>query len=1123
MRARGGSLRVRRDTQNLRTLTRSTVHAGQVAGRIVHVQEQCRNVLRVAVTVRHQLSLRRIHEQVRHARRIATEPQLRCRIVEHHRISRINHSRSGERARSGHRVRNLGRLSLGVQAQNAQRNSHHQSVRIHDVGVRITPGAVQRVQGVLNGLPLAVAALRNLHQRVVQALLTHRLQAVVARAVLVGVNEHVVGAARGHLLPVTPGGNTEGQARLGGIRTGSLQCRHVRGGTHVLQVHAGIRTHTQLRGRDARARSAQLKSTQQGAVTALIHRGTLQGQGLLGRAGTLSIEGDIGASHTHRGDRLRCHVQRHAQGLHRSRGISIGQDQAARSARNVLAGTRNGDRTGRVVYRILVRVHGRVAGLLQLRRVNAHRHGERCLLAGTHRHGLRVGELHTRDARAALIVQGVGVRHRVGVLNAHAVLQGLHTGVRGVLEHAESVRNLFGACRVEQQHLAGYSSRGVDTAGTHTVHRVGVAPGVLHVVVGGVHDDGLKHARTVLRVRLHDQRRNTGNKGRGHGRTGLHARTGAATNLDGGNVRARCRNVRLGDAVRTVQAARGGGVRLIQLAVGHANRVAQVLAELQGQLTRINLRGKALHLALCQAHARNGGVTADSGVTNLSVRGEHHAGCASRLQVVEAYLRTAGCGAVSVRPVDESPLALQRCGFLFGECLAGVAVAGGGTHHGAAQLLLGRLRIVEAHRVVAVGVRLVRGGENLHAVHQLGRADGVRHGQAVGAGAGAARVGVGVAHGVVVVGVTRRNHGEDALAVEGADRVVHGLIEHAELVAERQVRDVGAVGEVAVVVGVEHAVQALGDERGGALTTENAQTNQLGVRCGAGADLHVVELLFGELGVVAVEGAAVRVHAVTCRGARHVATVAAAVERVVIRVGSGGFLLTGVVIVTDQVVAAKELLRIVGALGNRVGCLCLLEGFLRAGATQIGVRVVDTGIEHDNLHALAGVAGGGGVCRALRPHGERVRINEGAAVLRCHVLNDADAFHIVAVRERTNLLDVTVERHAAHRVVGGVQDLRAGFLRRGGALLLHAGADCLHLCLRVDGCLRAGADRVRLGLGVRALTLESDEHGAFAGGAVQAGGENFVVVLAGAGVLVGRVPVCAAYYARCRVGGGTER
>ena len=107
--------------------------------------------------------------------------------------------------------------------------------------------------------------------------------------------------------------------------------------------------------------------------------------------------------------------------------------------------------------------------------------------------------------------------------------------------------------------------------------------------------------------------------------------------------------------------------------------------------------------------------------------------------------------------------------------------------------------------------------------------------------------------------------------------------------------------------------------------------------------------------------------------------------------------------------------------------------------------------------------------------------------------------------------------------MGGVQDLRAGFLRRGGALLLHTGTNRLHLCLRVDGCLCAGADCVRLSLCVRTLTLKSDEHGAFAGGAVQAGGEDFVVVLAGAGVMVGCVAVCAAYYARSRVGGGTER
>ena len=271
-----------------------------------------------------------------------------------------------------------------------------------------------------------------------------------------------------------------------------------------------------------------------------------------------------------------------------------------------------------------------------------------------------------------------------------------------------------------------------------------------------------------------------------------------------------------------------------------------------------------------------------------------------------------------------------------------------------------------------------------------------------------------------------------------------------------------------------------------------------------------------------MEGRAVRVHAVARRGTGHVAAVAAAVQRVRVRVGSGGFLLGGVVVVTDQVVAAQELLRVVGALGDRVGCLRLLVGFLGAGAAQIGVSVVDAGIEHHNLHALAGVAGGGGVRRALRPHGERIRVEEGAGVLRCHVLNDADALHIVAVRQRTNLLDVTVERHATHRVVGRVQDLRARLLRRGGALLLHARTDRLHLRLRVDGGLRAGADRIRLSLGVRALTLESDEYGALAGGAVQAGGKHLGRVRRLSGCATRCIHVTAVHHAGCGVRLGSE-
>ena len=268
--------------------------------------------------MRHQVRARCIHEQVRNVRRIAAKPQRRGGVVERHRLGRIHHSRRRERARRRHRIRNLGRLSLRVQTQNAQRNTHHQSVRIHDVRIRITPGAVQRVQGVRDRIPLTVpTALRNLHQRVIQTLLTHRLQTVIGRAVLISIDEHVVGAARGHLLPITPRRNTEGQLRLRGILTGSLQRRHIRGSTHILQVHAGIRTGTQLRNGDAGARSAQLKRTQQRAVTALVHCGALNGQALFQRARTIRTEVDIRTGHTQRTHRLRGYVQGHAQGLHR--------------------------------------------------------------------------------------------------------------------------------------------------------------------------------------------------------------------------------------------------------------------------------------------------------------------------------------------------------------------------------------------------------------------------------------------------------------------------------------------------------------------------------------------------------------------------------------------------------------------------------------------------------------------------------------------------------------------------------------------------------------------------------------------------------------------------------------
>ena len=166
-------------------------------------------------------------------------------------------------------------------------------------------------------------------------------------------------------------------------------------------------------------------------------------------------------------------------------------------------------------------------------------------------------------------------------------------------------------------------------------------------------------------------------------------------------------------------------------------------------------------------------------------------------------------------------------------------------------------------------------------------------------------VGVGVAAQAVVVGVTRGDHGEHAGAGERVNGVGFGVILRGEFAAEGHVDHVHAVGEVAVTVGVEGAVERLDNDVGAAAASEDAEGVDFGVGGDAGADLHGLELLCGELAVVAGEGGAVGVHAVACRGARHVGAVAAggAVERVAV----GGCGVAAVVGVTDEVVAASNL------------------------------------------------------------------------------------------------------------------------------------------------------------------------------------------------------------------------
>lgn len=166
----------------------------------------------------------------------------------------------------------------------------------HDVGVRITPGAVQRVQGIGDSHPLAVATLRSLHQQVRPSHVPS--PGGRSRRRLVGINEHVVGAA-GSPPASYPRWKYRRTRRVGGIRTGSFPStpphsrRH-----HVLQVHAESEPIPSFAVGCAGSAPAQKHPA--GSGNRLIHCGTLQGQGLLGRAGTLRIEGDIGASHASR-------------------------------------------------------------------------------------------------------------------------------------------------------------------------------------------------------------------------------------------------------------------------------------------------------------------------------------------------------------------------------------------------------------------------------------------------------------------------------------------------------------------------------------------------------------------------------------------------------------------------------------------------------------------------------------------------------------------------------------------------------------------------------------------------------------------------------------------------------
>ena len=438
-----------------------------------------------------------------------------------------------------------------------------------------------------------------------------------------------------------------------------------------------------------------------------------------------------------------------------------------------------------------------------------------------------------------------------------------------------------------------------------------------------------------------------------------------------------------------MEAAGTHGVQLIQLIGVHAQGGLQLVAEAHGQGLTCrfccgDLCTQVLSGGCCQAEAGQGIVTGNTQAGFFVVACKQYALGACRLQVVEAHLGAAGEFTVIFSPVDENPLALYSCRFVGAEGVASVAVVLGDCGDFTGEFLATRLCPGVGDAVVAAYLAGGAGGGvgQLCRIDGAGGAVGVSYGDCAGCGGGVTGVGVGVAAQAVVVGVTRGDHGEHAGAGERVNGVGFGVVLRGEFAAEGHVDHVHAVGEVAVTVGVEGAVERLDNDVGAAATTEDAEGVDFSVGGNAGADLHGLELLCGELAVVAGEGGAVGVHAVACRGARHVGAVAAggAVERVAV----GGCGVGAVVGVTNEVVAASNL----GAVdeprvsGGQLGELgCLLVVFELAATAEVGVGVVDAGVDDGDLYALAGVSARASGVGGAGPGGEGACVNGGARVL----------------------------------------------------------------------------------------------------------------------------------------------
>ena len=212
--------------------------------------------------------------------------------------------------------------------------------------------------------------------------------------------------------------------------------------------------------------------------------------------------------------------------------------------------------------------------------------------------------------------------------------------------------------------------------------------------------------------------------------------------------------------------------------------------------------------------------------------------------------------------------------------------------------------------------------------------------------------------------------------------------------------EVGAEGHADHVRAVEDGpVDGFGHDIGGAGAAEDAIDVEAGLRRNSGSDPEVLGAVDRRVVRPGI-GGAVGQDALSGRGAGRMGAVAVAVEWVAVRMRHGGRRAgrrAGVVVVADEVVAHRHLGaregdgRAVGVGGGQRGVVSQPVGVVGrlAGSAEVGVVVVDAGVDDGDLDPDSGEAGRG---PGLRSADERHALGQVGLVRRDEV-DPGDAGH----------------------------------------------------------------------------------------------------------------------------------